>query len=141
LFLFVGRPCRWCWRRFFLEAFDLHDDHAHYESDKNKVKCALKEDPVADAGSSRRVGCGERWLWCSGQIDEHAHGVLCEGSLRIEGAHSDRAHSASEGITQGTLPLVFNSLLELVFCHAISQRIARDLEESAGFGNIAACAL
>jgi hypothetical protein len=27
----------------------------------------------------------------------------------------------------------FNSLLEVVFCHAISQRIPGDLEEPAGF--------
>ena len=35
----------------------------------------------------------------------------------------------------------FNSLLELVLCHAIPKRITGDLEEPAGFGNIAACAL
>ena len=36
----------------------------------------------------------------------------------------------------------FSILLgELVFCHAISQRISGDLEDPAGFGNIAACAL
>ena len=35
----------------------------------------------------------------------------------------------------------FNSLLELVLCHAVSERIAGDLEETACFGNIAACAL
>jgi hypothetical protein len=35
----------------------------------------------------------------------------------------------------------FNSLLEVVLRHAISQRIARDLEESACFGDVAACAL
>ena len=35
----------------------------------------------------------------------------------------------------------FNSLLELVLRHAISQCIAGDLEEPACFGNIAACAL
>ena len=35
----------------------------------------------------------------------------------------------------------FNSLLELVLRHAIPQRIAGDLEEPAGFGNIAVCTL
>ena len=35
----------------------------------------------------------------------------------------------------------FNSLLEVVLRHAISQRIPGDLEEPAGFGNVAACAL
>jgi hypothetical protein len=35
----------------------------------------------------------------------------------------------------------FNSLLEVVLCHAVSQRIPGDLEEPAGFGNVAACAL
>ena len=35
----------------------------------------------------------------------------------------------------------FNSLLELVLCHAISECIAGDLEEPACFGNVAACAL
>jgi hypothetical protein len=36
----------------------------------------------------------------------------------------------------------FSILLgELVLCHAIPERIARDLEEPAGFGNIAACSL
>ena len=36
---------------------------------------------------------------------------------------------------------LFNSLLELVLRHAIPQCIAGDLEEPAGFGNIAVCAL
>jgi len=35
----------------------------------------------------------------------------------------------------------FNSLLELVLCYAVPERIAGDLEEPAGFGNVAACAL
>ena len=35
----------------------------------------------------------------------------------------------------------FNSLLELVLRHAIPQRVAGDFEESACFGDIAACAL
>ncbi len=35
----------------------------------------------------------------------------------------------------------FNSLLELVLRHAIPERIAGDLEEPTGFGDIAACAL
>ncbi len=35
----------------------------------------------------------------------------------------------------------FNSLLEVVLCHSIPERIAGDLEEPAGFGNVAACAL
>ena len=35
----------------------------------------------------------------------------------------------------------FNSLLELVLRYAIPECIAGDLEEAAGFGNIAACAL
>ena len=70
-FLFVGRPCRWCWRLFFHDAVDLHDEH--YESDNKKVKCALKKDPVVDGGGSRPFGCGERGLWCHGQIEEHTH--------------------------------------------------------------------
>ncbi len=37
--------------------------------------------------------------------------------------------------------LVSASESELVLCHAISECIAGDLEETAGFGNIAACAL
>jgi hypothetical protein len=39
------------------------------------------------------------------------------------------------------LAVFFNSLLELVLRYAIPQRIARDLEEPTGFGNVAACAL
>jgi len=35
----------------------------------------------------------------------------------------------------------FNSVLELVLRYAIPQRIPGDLEQPAGFGNIAACAL
>lgn len=35
----------------------------------------------------------------------------------------------------------FNSLLEVVFCYAIPERITGDLEEPAGFGDISACAL
>lgn len=64
-----------------------------------------------------------------------------------------RAHCASrehilivrtlraKGTIQGTLPLVFNNLLELVLCHAIPERVAGDFEESACFGDVAACAL
>ena len=39
------------------------------------------------------------------------------------------------------LAVFFNSLLELVLRYAIPECIAGDLEEAAGFGNIAACAL
>ena len=35
----------------------------------------------------------------------------------------------------------FSIRSEVVFCHAISQCIPGDLEEPAGFGNIAVCAL
>ena len=42
---------------------------------------------------------------------------------------------------QVTRPSCFSIRLELVLCHAIPQRIPGDLEEPAGFGDIAACAL
>ncbi len=47
----------------------------------------------------------------------------------------------AKGAIQGTLPLFFNSLLELVLRYAIPKCIAGELEEPACFGNIAACAL
>ena len=48
----------------------------------------------------------------------------------------------AKGTIQATLPSCFSILLgELVFRHAISEGIAGDLEETACFGNIAACAL
>jgi len=43
------------------KAVDLLHSEEGYESDNNKVKYALKEDPVSDGGSSRRFGCGERF--------------------------------------------------------------------------------
>ena len=45
------------------------------------------------------------------------------------------------GETRTKLEACFSIRLEVVLRHAIPQRIAGDLEESAGFGNIAACAL
>ena len=56
---------------------------------------------------------------------------------RIERAHSYRARSASKKDTWPLPPI----LLEVIFCHAIPERIAGDLEEPAGFGNVPACAV
>jgi hypothetical protein len=39
------------------------------------------------------------------------------------------------------LGVCFSIRSEVVFCHAVPQRIPGDLEEPAGFGNVAACAL
>jgi hypothetical protein len=72
------------------------------------------------------------------------------GSSEVARCASTEDHQAPSPLlfreqedNQATLPLLFQCFsirLELVLCHAIPQRIAGDLEESAGFGNVAACA-
>jgi hypothetical protein len=121
--------------------------HEGYESDNNKVKYGLKEDHSVDGGSSRLFGCGERWLWIlangknppalppSENLNRYVEDFDEPRTLR-----GKRRVSARRGWA-GEKSDFFNSLLELVFCYAVPQCIARDLEEPAGFGNIAACAL
>ena len=134
------------WRVIF-EAGGLLHRHEGYESDNKIVKCGLKEDHAADGGRSRRFGSGERWLWTLANGKRPPTFLPSENLNRyVEDFDEPRTQpwkrrvSARRGWA-GEKSDFFNSLLELVLCHAISECISSDLEETAGFGDIAACAL
>ena len=67
--------------------------------------------------------------------------------LPSEAAGDDRTGGVVSGYVEDCveprtkLGVCFSIRLELVFCYAVPQRIAGDLEEPACFGNVAACAL
>ena len=72
---------------------------------------------------------------------QHFHGQAVQKGRPARPQAYPLRYVEDSGELRTKLADFWSSLLEVVLRHAVPQRIAGDLEESAGFGNIAACAL